>query len=205
MSKTRLIAVTGGIGSGKTAVTEFIKEAGYPVVSCDEITAELYRSERFLTELAEVFPRAIKKAGTGGNERLVADKKAIAKEAFSHPEKYEKLNTLVTERVFFSSVARAKELAETAKNLSAFIEVPLLFENGYENFFDNVIVVKRNVSARIAAVKARSNLSENEIADRMKKQYDYASLPPRATVIKNDGDLAELKKATTSALDKMGL
>lgn len=205
MNKIRLIAVTGGIGSGKTAVTEFIKAAGYPVVSCDEITAELYRNEEFLTELAKVFPQAIKKAWAGENERLIADKKEIAEEAFSCPDKYEKLNTLVTEKVFSCGMERAKKLAETGKNSTAFIEVPLLFENGYEKFFDNVIVVKRDVSARVAAVKARSGLSEKEIADRIEKQYDYASLPPFATVIENEGDLTALKKATTSALEKMGL
>lgn len=205
MKKVRLIAVTGGIGSGKTAVTEFIKAAGYPAVSCDEITAGLYLNENFLANLAEIFPQAIKKEGEGENARLVADKKIIAKEAFSSPEKYEKLNTLVTKRVFSLALLRANELAETGKNSTAFVEVPLLFENGYEKFFDNVIVVKRNVSARVAAVKARSGLTEKEISERIKKQFDYADLPSFVTVIHNDGDLSALNGETLAALKKIGL
>lgn len=205
MNKIKLIAVTGGIGSGKTTVVRFIKDAGYETVSCDEITANLYEDQKFLKDLASVFPQAVRFTGEGDGARLIADKKEIAKAAFSDPEKYDKLTSAVTKKVFSIALARAKDLSALSKNDTVFVEVPLLFENGYETFFDAVIVVTRGKKERVAAVKNRSGLTDDEIAERIKKQFDYSRLPTGVIEIKNDKDLPSLVKATAAALEKTGL
>ena len=80
------------------------------------------------------------------------------------------------------------------------VEVPLLFECGYEKYFDGVIVITREKEERIKSVISRSNLTREEVIKRMKNQVDYDSfdLSPYA-IIKNDGDIETLKKKVLSA------
>ena len=54
--KQSKIAVTGGLGSGKSAVCQILKDLGYPVFSCDEINRELWGEEEYLGILAKTFP-----------------------------------------------------------------------------------------------------------------------------------------------------
>ena len=86
------------------------------------------------------------------------------------------------------------------KELS-FVEVPLLFEGNYQKTFDGVIVVTRGLDLRIAGVKKRSDLSEEEIRKRMSAQINYQEfdLSPY-TVIDNDGAMAELKEKVICAI-----
>lgn len=189
-----IIGLTGGIGSGKTAALFALKENGYKTVSCDDITRKLYRRRGILKKLKKEFPSAIK-----GKIFLIADKKEIARTVFSDKEKYEFLNDFLTEKTFQIAMNKAKKLSE--KYGAAIVEVPLLFENDLQRAFDKVIVITREKAARIAAVKARSNLSEEEITARINAQFDYDTKDLSAfTVIKNDGNISDLAAAVLKAV-----
>ena len=54
------IAITGGIGSGKSTVIELIKDQGFPVFSCDEIYKEIIVSKEYIQKIQENFPTAVK-------------------------------------------------------------------------------------------------------------------------------------------------
>ena len=79
-----IIGLTGGIGSGKSAALNALKENGYKTVSCDDITRELYKKRKTLKKLRGEFPSAIK-----GRLFLKADKKEIARIVFSDKVKYD--------------------------------------------------------------------------------------------------------------------
>ncbi len=186
-----IIGLTGGIGSGKSTALLALKKHGYKTVSCDDITRELYRKRKVLKKLRTVFPTAIK-----GRWKLTADKKEISRIVFSDKNKYDFLNTYLTNETFNIAMARAKKIKGTV-----IVEVPLLFENGFQKYFDKVIVITRNKGARIDSVKERSNLSESEITARIAAQTDYDSfdLSP-FTVIKNDGSEERLAAAVIKAV-----
>ena len=187
------IAVTGGIGSGKTAATTALKNAGIKVISCDEIVKNLYRRQGFLRKIKKIFPAAVT-----GKIFLKADKKKIAEEVFNSPQKYQLLNKTVT--------LKALEIAEKKANRYKFsvTEVPLLFENNAENRFDRVIVIKRDLKKRIQSVKARSFLTEEEILKRINAQFDYDNSDLSAyIVIQNDEDLDNLSKQILTAINKI--
>ena len=94
---------------------------------------------------------------------------------------------------------RAEKYAE--KNGVAIVEVPLLFENNVQSAFDKVIVITRDKAERIAAVKKRSDLSEEEILSRINKQIDYDNVDLSAfAVIKNDGEVSDLAAAVLTAV-----
>ena len=186
-----LIALTGGIGSGKSTALATLKQNGYNTVSCDDITRELYGKRRVLKALREVFPSAI-----SGKIRLKADKKEISRIVFSDEQKYEFLNDFLAQETFKVAMKRAKKLKGTVV-----VEVPLLLENDLAGAFDKVIIIMRDKKARIESVKARSGLTDAETLARINAQVDYdkVDLTP-FTVIKNDGSEIDLAAAVLKAV-----
>lgn len=189
-----LIGLTGGIGSGKSTALDALKQQGYKTVSCDEITRALYRRRKTLKKLRGAFPSAIT-----GKFFLKADKKEIARIVFSDKEKYALLTDFLTKETYRIAMNRAKKLKGTV-----IVEVPLLLESGLCADFDKVIVITREKSARIASVKARSALTDEEISARLAAQVDYDKfdLSPY-TVIKNDGSEKDLAAAVLKAVKEI--
>ena len=82
--------------------------------------------------------------------------------------------------------------------------MPLLFECGYEKYFDKVIVITRPLKDRIESVKQRSNLTEEQIKARINKQTDYDSKDLSLYhVIVNDGDENALKDKVLSLVNNL--
>ena len=181
MKKT--IAITGGIGSGKTTLLKHLMIQGYTVLSSDDIVSKLYQSNSVKRKLKKLFHDAV-----SGFFNLTIDRKKISQAVFYDKQKHLALTQLVTPMVL-------KEIQRLTAHLNGvcFVEVPLLFECGYQEYFDDVWVVMRNLSDRIEAVKLRSNLTEEQINARINNQVDYLSLDlSKHTVINNDGSIDEL-------------
>lgn len=186
-----IIGLTGGIGSGKSTALNALKQEGYKVISCDEITRELYKKRKILKTLRGEFPTAIK-----GKIFYKADKKEISRIVFSDEEKYTFLVDFLTKETFDIAMSRAKKQKGTV-----IVEVPLLFENELSAHFDKIIVITRDKAKRIESIKARSNLSEEEILPRINKQIDYDKFNfTPYLVIKNDGTKEDLAAAVIKAV-----
>jgi dephospho-CoA kinase len=178
------IAVTGGIGSGKSTVIQILKEAGYKVLSYDKITAELYQTRKVKLLLKKMFPDAVK-----GYFFPKLDRKIISAAVFNDKNRLDELTSTITPLVIKEVERRTKTLSGTV-----FVEVPLLFECNYQNRFDQVWVVKRNKTQRIESVKTRSGLSEEQIVSRITSQVDYDKLDLTPyIVISNDSGVDQLK------------
>ena len=177
------IAITGGIGSGKSTVLEILKNQGYHVLSSDEIVSDLYKKRKIRKMLKALFPSAVKGIW------LKLDRTAIAKEVFSNPEKHKALTDLITPLVIEEITKRANKI-----NATCFVEVPLLFECGYQDLFDESWVVVRDKKERIASVMARSNLTEEQVIARINNQVDYDNLDLTGfVIIENNGDKQALQ------------
>lgn len=183
--KAKIIALTGGIGSGKSTALEILSNAGYSVLSSDKIVHELYEKRSVKKILKSIFPDAV-----SGLIKLKLNKKRVAELAFSNKALHKKLTDAITPLVLKEILYRTKDA--TGK---IFVEVPLLFECGYQNYFDGVLVITRDKVKRIESVKARSKLTEQEIIARMNEQVDYDAfdLAPYA-VINNDGNFSTLRE-----------
>lgn len=194
MKNYKTIAVTGGIGSGKSIALSIIAGAGYKTLSCDNITSDLYNKRKIKLKLKKLFPTAVK-----GFFNPVIDKIELSKIVFNDSEKLELLTSTITPLVMEEVINRAKALNQTV-----FVEVPLLFERRYENKFDNVLVITRPLKDRIDSVKTRSNLTEEQIKARINAQvnYEQIDLSPY-TVIMNDGDKTALKEKVLDAVKKL--
>ena len=190
------IAITGGIGSGKSLVLNCLKELGYPTYSCDEIYKEIRNSKAYLESIENLFPDCVE----GG----ILNTEKLAKEVFSNPISLQKLNCL-SHPLIMDTLLRCME-AEKAKLV--FAEVPLLFEGNHEGLFHETIYVKRNLEKRIEAIIQRDNLSRESILNRINNQFDCESEDGKtrlhvchAHIIENDGDIEDLKKQLINILD----
>ena len=188
MKQSKKIAITGGIGSGKSIVCELLRKKGYVVFSCDEISRALWTSEEYRKGLTALFPTCAER-GEIVKDRLTAH-------VFSDKKELERLNAYAHPRIM-QELIRRMEACEFS-----FAEVPLLFEEGYETLFDDVIAVVRNEGERIAAVAVRDGLSEDQIKLRMAHQFDPARLNTKdCFVLENNGSIEDLECRLNEFLD----
>lgn len=157
---TLRVAITGGIGSGKSLVSSFLEKQGYPVFSCDKIYKELLHDKNYVEQIAKLFPDAIE-----GGAVLIS---RLSNIVFNDAKKREQLNALAHPLIM--SVLRDKM---QQKNGLVFAEVPLLFEGGYEKEFDEIIVVLRDRSKRIEAIAQRDEVSVQTANKKIDAQFDY--------------------------------
>lgn len=186
------IAITGGIGSGKSTVTKIITEQGYPTFSCDIIYKQLLKEKSLTDKLVTEFGDSILTNG------LVDKKNKLSKLVFNDPSKLKRLNEITHPMIIEEAFKQMFEYKV------AFCEVPLLFEGGFESLFDNVIVVLRNKSIRISTVMERDNLTEVEVMKRIDNQFDYDGKDfSNYYVIYNNSNLENLNKETLNILDQL--
>ena len=184
-------AITGGIGSGKSALCRILEERGYPVFSCDAINRILLQDKDYLRGLLERFPSCAAADGI--------DKKALSALVFSDRNALEALNAYAHPRI----CTRLQEQMDAAKK-PCFAEVPLLFESGMPALFDGVIVVLRGREERIRSIVRRDGLTPEQAEARIREQFDYDSpLPPGCFVLRNDGDEQALEKKADALLEKL--
>lgn len=183
------IALTGGIGSGKSTVAQLIAARGFKVFSCDKIYSELLSDSNMLRLLSDEF-----------GEKIIVDGKIdrtlLAEIAFSDTKKIARLNKITHPLIIGSALSKMD-----TEDIS-FCEVPLLFEEGYEKLFDNIIVVLREKAERIAAVAGRDNLTAEQVVKRMEYQINYDNTDfAKYYVIHNDSDFQALKNRTDGVLN----
>lgn len=178
------IAITGGIGSGKSTVAEIIRRQGYAVFSCDEIYNELLQNAVFVNKLAEEFDGVLTPDGA-------IDRVKLSEKVFSDKSALKRLNAFTHPAVMDEVLKKSERY-----NLS-FTEVPLLFENGYEKFFDGVIVVLRDEEERISSVIKRDETDREKVILRIKSQFNYNNdVFAKYYVIRNGGNFDDLAAKT---------
>ena len=188
------IAITGGIAVGKSTIADMIKNMGYEVFSADAIYAELLEDEKFvvrLSALLDIAPLSV-------DGKVVFDRVAAAKKVYDNAPIRKKFNEYTHKFVY----ERVNELFAAAKGKLVFFEIPLLFESGRQNDFDEVIVVYRDTDKRIESVVERDGKDEDLVKKIINSQFDYNNkIDIRHTVIRNDGDIASLEKKVNSIVE----
>lgn len=189
----KIIAVTGGIGAGKTTVAKILKDAGYKVFGADETYKKLLKNGDFKRKIYNAI-------GLKYNGRFI--KKQVADAVFGDPDRLKALNDATHSEIMRVMLEKSKKAALKNGGL-VFNEVPLLFEGGFESLYDGVIVVVRNKEVRIAAALARDKTDEKRVLARINNQTDYEKKDLTAyTLIENDGDISSLSKKVKKAVEK---
>lgn len=193
---TRIVGLTGGIGSGKSTVARFFEARGAAIIDADRLAREavLPGTPGFAAVVARFGPGVL---GPGGD----LDRAALGRIVFGDEEARRALNAIVHPEVARLAAERMAALSAAGRALIVY-DVPLLFENGLERYLPETIVVSVPEEIQRARVRARDGLSPEEIEARLRAQLPLADKAARATyVIDNSGSLADTE-ASVDALWK---
>lgn len=189
------VGLTGGIGSGKSAVAEIWRERGALIVDADRLARQaVVPGGAVFAAIAARWPRTIAADGS-------LDRAALARIVFADDAERERLNAIVHPQV--RALADALEADAPADAIVVHV-VPLLFEGEYWRRCDATAVVVAPEAARIARVMQRDGVDAASVVQRMRAQIDPAEARRRATyTIENDGDLTTLRARADTVYDAL--
>lgn len=192
------VAITGGIGSGKSTAAEEIKKLGYKCFSADDIYKQMLTGDKFVCKLSDSL--GVKPIFADG--KFFLDKKAVSELVFSDKAQLKKLNNY-THPLIMSALLSKMESIPTEKIV--FAEVPLLFEGGFENLFDFVLVISRPNNKRMQGTMLRDGKTKEEVEKVISNQFAYNKIAQadNIEIINNDGTVQELKNKLIVVIDKI--
>ena len=179
------IGLTGGIGAGKSTVSDYLRKKGYMIIDADEISRRLTRKDKeTLNEIKDTFGEEIFfKDGT-------LNRKALGEMVFSDEDKKRELESIVTRRVIWLSLSEINKYKGRDCETIVFYDAPLLFECGLDGYTDENWVVDAEEEIRIKRVMERDNLSMEMIFNRINNQMPSGIKKIKADhIIDNSKDL----------------
>jgi dephospho-CoA kinase len=187
------VAVTGGIGAGKSELLRAFERHGAAVISSDEIVHQLLRAD------PDVKRAVVERLGAsvlGPDDQI--DREAVARAVFSDREKLQFLEELLHPLVVASYLRWREQLAELPDPPAVCVtEVPLLYEVGGETRFDKVVVVTAAPEVRVQrSIYVTPDREGRLIPDEEKvRRADFA--------FTNNGTLAELDAFASGVIEKL--
>lgn len=195
MASTPLVALTGGIGAGKSEALAALERLGAATLSTDAVVHELYADPELVALVRDRWGDEVVPDG-------VVDRAAIARAAFGSDAERGWLEGVLWPRVGarvgeFAIAERGREPPPAA----VVIEVPLLFEAGMESLYDATIAVVADETVRDERAGARGHAA---VAERTARQLSQQEKAARATyTVTNEGSLADLQRALCDVLDTL--
>lgn len=199
-NNVKIVGITGGIGSGKSTVSGFIEKRGFKVINSDSKAKKLYVENSTLKDnLIAEFGKEFYLENGEVNKEFISS--IIFGEDEESKQKLEKLNMLVHPLVIEDNIQEIDSLVEQGEK-TIFVESALIYEIGMEDAYDYIIVVYANKDLAIERAMKRSNLSKEQVLQRMKNQLPPEEKKKKADfTINNNSCIAELEKATNFILD----
>ena len=195
---TKTIAITGGIGSGKSTFCSKLKEKGFKIHSSDEQVAKIYKNpeKKFVTYLHTIgLSKSISKKNI--------DKKIISKIIFENKQIRKKLE------LYIFKIVRKKrsdfiKKEKQKKTKLIFIDIPLLFENNLEKQFNKVISIIASKQLRLKRLKKTRKMTENQFKNIIRSQTsDVIRKKKSDYVIYNNSTLKDYKIKINKLISKL--
>ncbi|MHA6299512.1 dephospho-CoA kinase [Devosia sp. CAU 1758] len=165
------IGVTGSIATGKSTLLKAFEAVGVPVFSADEAVAKLYEGVA-IAPVEKLFP--------GVTVKGVIDRSELSRRLGADPSGFKRLEAVVHPLVR-SAIADFLEMAERAGNALAAVEVPLLFESGYDYGFDAIAVTFCEDAIQRERILARPGMNVEKMESLLARQMPQAEKKKRAT------------------------
>ena len=191
----KIIGITGGIASGKSTVSEFLKQNGFEVVDADAVVHQLQKpGGRLYQTIVEHFGDKVLLENGELNRPLLASL------IFSNPEEQEWSKRTQGEIIREELAALRNQLAQTETLF--FMDIPLLFEQGYDSWFDEIWLVYLDKKTQIERLMNRDHMNIEEAQARLESQWSLSKKEKLASyIIDNSGTHEELIKQVTSLLE----
>jgi len=160
----KIIGITGGIASGKSTVTEFLRQKGFQVVDADAVVHQLQKpGGRLYQVLVEHFGEKILLENGELNRPL------LASIIFSNPEEQEWSKRTQGEIIREELAALRNQFAQTEALF--FMDIPLLFEQNYASWFDETWLVYVNRDVQLDRLMKRDQISKEAAESRLNSQW----------------------------------
>ena len=195
---TRVIGLTGGMGSGKSTVSQAMAQLGAAVIDADKVGHEAYLPH---TDTWRALVNAFSKDILAADSTV--DRKKLGALVFSHPENLKKLNGIVHPRMYEMMENRISAYKEQGVKVIV-VDAAILFEANWTPLVDEVWVVVADEINVVKRAVARTGLPEEQIRSRLRSQMSNEERVKRSNlVIHNDGSLEDLKNKVTELWGKI--
>ncbi|NOX18367.1 MAG: dephospho-CoA kinase [Chlorobi bacterium] len=179
------VGITGGIGTGKSTVSKFYEDKGFPVLYADNIAKNLLANDD------EIKSKIISEFGEKAYINSTPNKKFLAEQVFNSPEKLEKINAILHPATIEIIKNEFEKLRKNGKVV--FTEAALIYEADFSDIFDFVISVAAEKETRIGRLISSGKFTKEEVEMRMNSQMpDEAKNKKADFVIHNNGTVEEL-------------
>ncbi len=178
------VALTGGIGSGKSTVTQLFEELGAPVIDADIIAHQLVeKGQPALKQIQQIF----------GDEIILPDgslnRQKLREQVFSDETAKNKLESILHPLIYQCISTLLEKLSDNY----CIISIPLLFETQMTDFVDRIVVIDCPLETQIERVKKRDQLTEDRIMSIIDSQVSREYRNARANdIIENRSTLSNL-------------
>lgn len=189
---TKIIGLTGGIGSGKTTIARLFEAEGIPLYIADDEAKKIMILPETVHLVGEYF----------GKDVIVnhlIDRKKLAEIVFNHPEKLKELNKIIHPLVknHFDNWVKKQNSPFVIK------EAAILFESGSYKYCDQIITVIASEETRIKRVMARDNSTKEAVLDRIKNQWSDSQKTSKSDYVIENENLNEARLQFQEILKKL--
>ena len=195
----KIIGITGGIASGKSTVTEFLRQKGFQVVDADAVVHQLQKpGGRLYQVLVEHFGEKILLENGELNRPLLASL------IFSNPEEQEWSKRTQGEIIREELAALRNQFAQTEALF--FMDIPLLFEQDYASWFDETWLVYVNRDIQLERLMKRDQISKEAAESRLNSQWPLErKINLSSHSLDNNGNQEQLIAQVVQLLEEMCL
>ncbi|MCX4278990.1 MULTISPECIES: dephospho-CoA kinase [Muribaculum] len=179
MSSTRLIAITGGIGSGKSVISDILRAMGHKVYDCDTRAKALMDTDESIKDdlINLISIDAVR------SDRTI-DRKLLSEIVFNDPDALSRLNSIVHKAVR----ADLRRWRDTSSDKTVWVETAILYASRLDREVDEVWEVTAPTELRVQRVMKRNSMSREQVLARISSQSTTAAqLHPLTKTIVNDG------------------
>lgn len=192
------IGLTGGIATGKSTVSNYLKELAYPLIDADVIARQLVEpGQEGLERLVVRFGREIL------DESGALNRQVFGQRLFGDAQLRQEVDQLLHPLIYEALEAESQRLAQAGAQL-AFFDIPLLYETGYDQKMDQVWVVYLPHDLQVERLMARNGWGQDQAEAAIASQASIEAKRQRADlVIDNQGTLAATFAQVDQALSRL--
>ncbi|WP_032538689.1 dephospho-CoA kinase [Streptococcus mutans] len=194
---TKIIGITGGIASGKSTITNYLRQKGYQVIDADQVVHDLQANGgRLYQALVNWLGTAIL------NEAGELNRPKLSQFIFSSPDNLAKSSQLQNAIIRQELETRRDQLAKTEAIF--FMDIPLLIEQNYRDWFDEIWLIAVSPETQIKRLKQRNGYSQEEAQQRLASQMPLQAKKIYADqIIDNNKTVENTKMQVDSQLRRL--
>lgn len=194
---TKIIGITGGIASGKSTITNYLRQKGYQVIDADQVVHDLQANGgRLYQALVNWLGTAIL------NEAGELNRPKLSQFIFSSPDNLAKSSQLQNAIIRQELETRRDQLAKTEAIF--FMDIPLLIEQNYRDWFDEIWLIAVSSETQIKRLKQRNGYSQEEAQQRLASQMPLQAKKVYADqIIDNNKTVENTKMQVDSQLRRL--